>query len=134
MRSLSRSETLSEITSEARQAGAVSLAQGCLIFKPGGSIEQSRHFLWTEDHGQLARLANEMGVLDDIVALERDAEEEPQCRDGLIDGRHAYIALRQMQRRREPGRAAEAVRSQTARGHRSLQPALQAEFEREIFI
>jgi hypothetical protein len=43
------------------------------------SIEQPRYFLRAQHHRQLARLVNEMCVLDDIVALERDPEEEPQC-------------------------------------------------------
>ena len=37
------------------------------------------------------------GVLDDIVTLERDPEKEPQGRYGLIEGRHANTARRQMQ-------------------------------------
>src|SRR5437868_5662352 len=46
---------------------------------------------------QLARLVNDVGVLDDLVAFERDPKEEPQRRDGLVDGRHANTARRQMQ-------------------------------------
>src|SRR5919201_2048844 len=38
-----------------------------------------------------------MGVLDNLVAPERDPKEEPQRRDGLVDGRHANAARRQMQ-------------------------------------
>src|SRR5262245_31429457 len=38
-----------------------------------------------------------MGVLDDLVAPQRDPEQEPQRRDGLIDGRNANAARRQMQ-------------------------------------
>jgi hypothetical protein len=30
-----------------------------------------------------------MGVLDNLVALQRDLKKEPQRRDGLIDRRHA---------------------------------------------
>src|SRR5260370_34538242 len=45
---------------------------------------------------QLARLVNEMGVLDDIVTPERDPQEEPQRRYGLIEGRNANAARRQM--------------------------------------
>jgi hypothetical protein len=38
-----------------------------------------------------------MGVLDDIVAPERDLKKEPQRRDGLVDGRHANTARSQME-------------------------------------
>jgi hypothetical protein len=38
-----------------------------------------------------------MGMLDDLVALQRALEKEPQRRDGLVDGRHANTACRQMQ-------------------------------------
>src|SRR5207253_1723004 len=38
-----------------------------------------------------------MGVLDDLVALERDPEEEPQRRDSLVDRRHADTARCQME-------------------------------------
>src|SRR4051794_30227471 len=38
-----------------------------------------------------------MGMLDDLVAPERDPEEEPERRDGLIECRHANAARRQMQ-------------------------------------
>ena len=48
-------------------------------------------------HATEARLVNEMGVLDDIVTLERDPEKEPQGRYGLIEGRRANTARRQMQ-------------------------------------
>jgi hypothetical protein len=42
-----------------------------------------------ENHRQLPRFVNEMGVLDDIVTSERDPEKEPQGRYRLIEGRHA---------------------------------------------
>src|SRR5271156_2514231 len=38
-----------------------------------------------------------MGVLDDLVALQRDPEEEPQRRDGLVDGWYADAACGQIQ-------------------------------------
>ena len=40
---------------------------------------------------------NEVRVLQDIVALERDPEEEPQRRDRLVHGRHTDAARRQTQ-------------------------------------
>ena len=40
---------------------------------------------------------NGMRMLDDLGAPERDLKEEPQRRDGLIDGRHADATRRQMQ-------------------------------------
>jgi hypothetical protein len=49
-----------------------------LVFEPGCGIEQPCDLFRAEHHRQLARLAVEMGVLDDIVALERDPEKEPQ--------------------------------------------------------
>jgi hypothetical protein len=64
---------------------------------PGAAIEQPRDFLGAEHHRQLARLVNDMAVLDDLVALERNPEKEPQRRDRLIDGRHANAARRQME-------------------------------------
>src|SRR5258707_635278 len=59
------------------QAGAVGHAQCRLVFEPWGGVEQPRHFLRTEHHWQFARLVNDMGVLDDIVAPERDLKKEP---------------------------------------------------------
>jgi len=79
------------------QAGAIGHAQRRLVLQPGCSIEQPRHFLRAENHRQLARLVNEMCVLDDIVSPERDPEKEPQRRDGLVETRHADTARRQMQ-------------------------------------
>jgi len=79
------------------QAGALGHAQRRLVLEPGCGIEQPRHFLRAEHHRQLARLVNEMRVLDDIVAPERDPEKETQCRDGLVDGRYTNAARRQMQ-------------------------------------
>jgi hypothetical protein len=38
-----------------------------------------------------------VSVLDDIVALERDPEKEPQCRYGLVAGRHTNAAASEMQ-------------------------------------
>ena len=49
-----------------------------------------------ENHRQLPRFVNEMGVLVDIVTSERDPEKEPQGRYRLIEGRHANAARRQM--------------------------------------
>ena len=46
---------------------------------------------------QLARFVNDMRMLDDLVALQRDPKEEPQRRNGLIDDRHTDTACRQMQ-------------------------------------
>ena len=72
-------------------------AQRRLVLQSRCGIEQPRHFLRTEHHRQLAPLVNDMGVFDDIVTLERDPEKEPQRRYGLVDGRHANTACRQMQ-------------------------------------
>jgi hypothetical protein len=65
--------------------------------KPGRSIEQPRHFVRAENHRQLARLVNDMRVLDDLVAPERDLKKEAQCRDGLVEGRRTPAARSQMQ-------------------------------------
>jgi hypothetical protein len=46
---------------------------------------------------QLARLMNEMRVLDDGVSLERDPKKEPQCRNVPIDGGCADAARDHMQ-------------------------------------
>jgi hypothetical protein len=78
------------------QAGALGYAQRRLVLEPGCRIEQPRHFLGAQHPRQLARLMNEMSVLDDIVTPERDPEKEPQGRYGLIEGRHANAACRQM--------------------------------------
>jgi hypothetical protein len=78
------------------QAGAVGHAQRRLVLKPRRGSEQPLHLLDAEHYWQLARLVNEMGVLDDIVTPQRDPEKEPQRRDGLIEGRHTNAARRQM--------------------------------------
>jgi hypothetical protein len=44
------------------QAGAIGHAQRRLVLEPGCGFEQARHLLGAENHRQLARLANEMGV------------------------------------------------------------------------
>src|SRR6476620_7916711 len=81
---------------------------GCMGLRPGNSqpcgraarhqarIEQARHLLWTEHHRQLARLANECRVLDDVVALERDPEEEPQRGHRVIENGRLCATLRKM--------------------------------------
>src|SRR5215471_1548642 len=97
MRLLSMSETLSETTSAARSPATVGHAQRRLVLQSRGGIEQPRHYLRTEHHRQLARLVNDMGMLDDRVALQRDPEEESQRRDRLVDGRHANTARGQME-------------------------------------
>ncbi|MET4221130.1 hypothetical protein ABIB00_006365 [Bradyrhizobium sp. LB14.3] len=74
------------------QAGAIGHAQRRLVLESGRSIEQPRHH-----HRQLARLVNDMRMLDDVVALQRDPKEEPQRRDGLADGRNSNAARGQMQ-------------------------------------
>jgi hypothetical protein len=78
------------------QAGAVGHAQRRLVLQSRRGIEQPRHFLDAENDRQLAWFVDDMGVLDDLVAPERDPKEEPQRRDGLIEGRHADTARRQM--------------------------------------
>jgi hypothetical protein len=54
------------------QSRTVGHSQRGLVLQPRRGIEQPRHFLDAEHHRQLARLVNEMGALDDIVAFERD--------------------------------------------------------------
>jgi hypothetical protein len=76
------------------QAGAVSHAQRRLVLESGCGIEQPRHFLRAEHHRKLARFVNEMRVLDDVVAPERDPEKETQRRYGLVDGRYTNAAGR----------------------------------------
>jgi hypothetical protein len=68
------------------QSRPIGHAQRRLVFEPWRGIEQPRDLFRAEHHRQLPRLANEMGVLDDIVALEGDPEKEPQCRDRLVEG------------------------------------------------
>jgi hypothetical protein len=60
------------------QAGAIGHAQRRLVLEPRGGIEQPCHFLYAEDDRQLAWFVDDMGVLDDLVAPERDPEIEPQ--------------------------------------------------------
>src|SRR3954447_19079241 len=79
------------------QAGAIGYAERRLVLEPRCRIEQARHFFRAQHHRQLARLVNDVGVLDDLVALERNLEEEPQRRDGLVDSRHANAVRCQMQ-------------------------------------
>jgi hypothetical protein len=61
------------------QSRTLGHAQRRLVFEPRCDIEQPRHLFRAQHHRQLARLMNEVCVLDDIVALERDPEKEPQC-------------------------------------------------------
>ena len=96
------------------QARAVGHAQRCLVLEPRRRVEQPRHLLRAQHHRQLARLVDERRMFDDLVALEGDPEKEPQRRDGLIEGRHADAARREMQlisphvlEARRVGRAAE---------------------------
>ena len=114
MRLLSMSETFSATTSDDAQSRAIGHAQRRLVLEPRRRIEQARHFLRAQHHRQLARLVDELRVLHDIGAPERDLEEEPQRRDGLVEGRNADAARRQMQliaahvlEARRVGRAAE---------------------------
>jgi hypothetical protein len=40
---------------------------------------------------------NKLGVVHDVGTPKRDSEKEPQCRDALVEGRHAGAARGQMQ-------------------------------------
>jgi hypothetical protein len=62
-----------------------------------GAASKPRHLFDAEHHGQFAWFVNEVSVLDDLVAPQRDLKKEPQGRNGLIDGRHTNTARRQMQ-------------------------------------
>src|SRR5204862_8304908 len=53
--------------------------------------------LRAEHDRQLAGLVEECGVLDDIGALERDPEEEPQRSPGVIENGDVRAVRRQMQ-------------------------------------
>jgi hypothetical protein len=68
------------------------LSQACPCC--GGRMIIIDTFLRAEHHRQLARLVNEMRVLDDIVAPESDPEKEMQGRYGLVDGRYTNAAGR----------------------------------------
>ena len=62
------------------QTRAISHTQCCLVLKSRCGIQEPRHLLRTEHDRQLAGLVDERGVLDDVGALERDPEKEPQRR------------------------------------------------------
>src|SRR6266496_3934668 len=84
-------------TEAVAQARAIGHAQRRLVLEPRRSIEQPRHLLLAQHNRQLARLMNEMRVLDDGISLERDPEKEPQCRNVPIDGGCADAARHHMQ-------------------------------------
>ena len=50
-----------------------------------------------QDDRQPARLVDERGVLDNVGALERDPEEEPQRGHGVIENRNLRVVLRRKQ-------------------------------------
>jgi hypothetical protein len=71
------------VAEEAEAAGGY--AQRCLVFEPRRRVKQPRHFLGAEYDRQLARRMDKGRVFDDVMALERDPEEEPQRRHSVID-------------------------------------------------
>src|SRR5207245_1498078 len=97
MRLLSMSQDLERDDFGGAQARAIGHAQRRLVLEPRCSIEQPRHLLLAQHNRQLARLMNEMRVLDDGISLERDPEKEPQCRNVPIDGGCAAAARHHMQ-------------------------------------
>jgi hypothetical protein len=60
-----------------------------LVLQPGRGIEQPHHFLHAEHHRQLARLVNDMGMLDDLVAFSVAAKNMLRWADmkSLLDTR-----------------------------------------------
>src|SRR6202035_3497385 len=66
------------------QSGPIGDTQCRLVFEPRRRIEKTRDFLRAQDHRQLARLMNKLGVIQDVGAPKRDPEKEPQCRDALV--------------------------------------------------
>src|SRR5215207_9407451 len=67
------------------QARAIGHAQRRLVLEPRRGIEQTHYLFWAEDDRQLARLMDEVRVLDDGVSLERHSEKEPQRRYVTVD-------------------------------------------------
>ena len=61
------------------------------------AAEESAFLIPVAAQLQLQYQGNDMGVLDNLVALERDPKKESQCGDYLVEGRHADTARRQMQ-------------------------------------
>jgi Histidine kinase-, DNA gyrase B-, and HSP90-like ATPase len=59
-------------------SGPIGHTQGHLVFEPRRRIEKPRHLLRTEDHRKLAGLVDELGVVHDVGAPERDLEKVPQ--------------------------------------------------------
>ena len=91
-----------------------------LVLEPRRCIQQSRNLVRAQHHGQLAGLVDERRVLDAIGSPERDPEEEPQCRHGVIENRDMCAVRGQIQLKasdvleaRRVGRSAEE-RSRTA--------------------
>ena len=77
------------------QAGAIGDRKGGLMLEAGGRVEQPRHLVAAQHHGQVAgmrrpdQLARQVGPIDGL------REEEPQRRHDAVHGRrrHAGLAL-----------------------------------------
>src|SRR5882672_12025798 len=78
------------------QSGPIGHTQCRLVFEPRRRIEKTCDFLRAQDHRQLARLVDKLGVVHDIGAPKRDPEKEPQRRDALVEGRDPRTTCRQM--------------------------------------
>jgi hypothetical protein len=73
---------------------AISHAQRRLVLQPRRGLEQQRHFLYAENHRQLAWLVDDMGVLDDLVSLQRDLKKKSKRRYRLMVGTPTPLAAR----------------------------------------
>src|SRR5450631_2642822 len=78
------------------QSGPIGHTQCRLVFEPRCGIEKTRDFFRAQHDRQLAWLLDELGMVEDVGATKRDPEEEPQCRDALVEGRNARATCRQM--------------------------------------
>ncbi len=79
------------------QSRAVSDAQRRLVLEAGRRIQEARHLLRAQDDRQPPRLLDEGEFDDDLRLAQRHREKKPQCRQGVIDRRHAGAARHEMQ-------------------------------------
>src|SRR6202044_2131034 len=75
------------------QTRAIGGAEYCLVFDARRRFEQPANFLDTQHRWQFARKACQDQAARQVRPVERDGEEEAQCRDRAVDRGRLYPAL-----------------------------------------
>src|SRR5271165_5204222 len=84
-------------TSDTRRPALVSDAERGLVLEARCGFEQTRCLVLAQHDRRLARRLRRRRMPDEVGLFQRDIEEKPQRRAGLVDGRRADMPLGEMQ-------------------------------------